>query len=453
MRCWLGFALGAMLVAAAPQQKKRAASPAPPPAAAPVIQAPTTFPLESLRVQGNRHFTPEKIIAATGLKTGQPVTKVDFDAARARLLATGAFESVGYEFKPSAANSGYDATFEVVEVAQFYPYRFEELPATEDALRAALAKLDPLLGAEIPVTREVLGRYERALTDFLQGKVAVQGRLISDLAAGPTIVFRPPGDRARVAEVHFTGNQAIPTSQLANRLADVAIGAAYTDPALRLLLDTSIRPLYEARGLIRVSFPKVVAEKSKENEVDGVSVTVTVDEGAPYKLGDVRLAGVAASQMSELKDLAKWKTDEVANFDEIKAGVGRIERRYRGTGYLHVSSKVDRTVHDQEHTVDLVVTIQPGAQFSFGKLDVKGLDLIGEPAIRKMWGEKGGKPFDPEFPDAFLKDVRDQGLFDNLGTTSSETKVNEASKTADVTLTFNGAPAQNPRRKRLGEQP
>jgi outer membrane protein insertion porin family len=435
MRCWL---LPLILVLAA---------------IAPAQQRPPAFPLESLRVQGNRHFTPEKIIAASGLKIGQPAKKEDFDAARAQLLATGAFESVGYEFKPSPANSGYDATFEVVEVAQFYPYRFEELPAADDALRAALAKLDPLLGAEIPAAREVLARYERALTDFLQGKVAVQGRLISDLAGGPTVVFRPPGGQARVAEVHFTGNQVIPAAQLANRLADVAIGTAYTDPALRLLLDTSIRPLYEARGLIRVSFPKVIAEKSKLNEVDGVSVTVTVDEGAPYKLGDVRLAGVPTSQMSELKDLAKWKTDEVANFDEIKAGIGRIERRYRTTGYLHVSSKVDRTLHDQEHTVDLVVTIQSGAQFTFGKLDVKGLDLIGEPAIRKMWGEKGGKPFDPEFPDAFLKDVRDQALFDNLGQTSSEIKVNEASNTADVTLIFDGTPAKDPRRKRLGEQP
>lgn len=453
MRCWLGFALGVMLAAAGPQQKKRAASPAPPPPAAASNPVPATYPLESLRVLGNRHFTPEKIIGASGLKAGQPVRKEDFDAARARLLATGGFESVGYEFKPSAANSGYDATFEVVEVAQFYPYRFEELPAADDALRAALAKLDPLLDAEIPATRDVLIRYERALTDFLEGKVAVEGRLISDLARGPTIVFRPPGERARVAEVHFAGNQAIRTSELANRLADVAIGAAYTESALRLLLDTSIRPLYEARGLIRVSFPKVIAEPSKLKEVDGVSVTVTVDEGAPYKLGVVRLAGVPTGQMSELKDLAKWKADEVANFDEIKAGIGRIERRYRSTGYLHISSKVNRTLHDQEHTVDLVVTIEPGAQFTFGKLDVKGLDLIGEPAIRKMWGERGGKPFDPEFPNAFLKDVRDQALFDNLGTTDSEIKVNEATKTADVTLIFNGTPAQDPRRKRLGEQP
>ena len=68
-----------------------------------------------------------------------------------------------------------------------------------------------------------------------------------------------------------------------------------------------------------------------------------------------------------------------------------------------------------------------------------------------LW--KSGKPFDPEFPDAFLKDVRDQALFDNLGTTSSEIKVNEASKTADVTLIFDGTPAKDPRRKRLGEQP
>jgi len=88
-----------------------------------------------------------------------------------------------------------------------------------------------------------------------------------------------------------------------------------------------------------------------------------------------------------------------------------------------------------------------------GALEIRGLDVISEPAIRKMWGEKGGKPFDPEFPDAFLKDVRDQGIFDNLGQTSSETKVNEALKTADVTLIFDGKPAQNPRRKRLGEQP
>src|SRR5437870_2862637 len=105
--------------------------------AAPFVfaQAPSAYPLESLRIQGNDQFRSERIIAASGLKIGQAVAKADFDRARDRLLATGAFEKVGYEYKPSAAKTGFDAVFEVVETTPLYRYRFEELPATEAALR------------------------------------------------------------------------------------------------------------------------------------------------------------------------------------------------------------------------------------------------------------------------------------------------------------------------------
>src|SRR5579863_7625211 len=97
------------------------------------------YPLTKLTVLGNKRFTPAEIIAASGLQIGRPVSKDDFDAARARLLGSGAFESVGYEFKPNAAKSGYDATFDVAEVAMLYSYRFEDLPAPEATLRAVLA--------------------------------------------------------------------------------------------------------------------------------------------------------------------------------------------------------------------------------------------------------------------------------------------------------------------------
>ena len=38
----------------------------------------------------SHHFTPEQIMAAAGLKPGQQVSKEIFDAARARLMETGA---------------------------------------------------------------------------------------------------------------------------------------------------------------------------------------------------------------------------------------------------------------------------------------------------------------------------------------------------------------------------
>jgi outer membrane protein insertion porin family len=412
------------------------------------------YPLTNLIVQGNKRLTPPQIIAASGLKIGQMVSKDQFDAARGRLVETGAFESVGYEFKPNAAKTGYDATFDVAEIALLYTYRFEDLPASDAALRAALAKQEILIGPVIPVTREVLDRYGKELTRALEGKVTVEGKLNYDLPGEPTILFRPAGQRPRISEVHLTGNESVPATELLNKFADVAIGTEFSDPAVRRLLDASIRPLYEARGKLRVAFPKIAAEPSKQPEVVGVSVTVTVEEGPPYKLGAVRFTGAAAQKARELEDLVKWRKVETVNFDEIKAGLDRIVKRYKSTGYLHAVARADRTVDDKEHTVDLAVNVDTGPEFKYAKLEIRGLDVISEPAIRKMWGAKDGKPFDPEYPDAFLKDVHDQGIFDNLGETSSQTKVNEDARTVDVTLVFLGPKAApDSGRKRLGKQP
>ena len=133
------------------------------------------YPLTNLTVHGNKRFTPAEIAEASGLKIGQIVNKDIFDAARARLVASGAFESVGYEFKPNAAKNGYDATFDVAEVALLYPYRFEDLPAPETTLRAALAQQSVLLHDLIPATREVLDRYQFVLAKVLVGRVTVEG--------------------------------------------------------------------------------------------------------------------------------------------------------------------------------------------------------------------------------------------------------------------------------------
>ena len=423
------------------------------PVLAPAQSPSLPYPLTNLTIKGNKHYTPAQIITASGLRVGQIVSKDNFDAARARLLDTGAFESVGYEFKPDAAKTGYEATFELAEVALLYPYRFEDLPAADAALRVALTKQEILLGELIPGTREVLDRYERALTKALDGKVTVEGKLNYDLPGEPTVLFRPAGDRPRISEVHVTGNESVPAMQLLNKFADVAVGTEFTEPAVRRLLDASIRPMYEAHGKVRVAFPKIVAEPAKQSEVIGVSVTVTVEEGAAYRLGAVRFTGAAVRQAKELEDLVKWRKDETVNFDEIKTGLDRIVKRYKSTGYIHAVARADRTYDDKEHTVNLAVNVDAGALFNYGKLEIRGLDVISEPAIRKMWGIRDGKPFDAGYPDAFLKEVKDQGIFDNLGETSSQSKVNEDAKTVDVTLIFVGTKNPDAARKRQGPQP
>jgi outer membrane protein insertion porin family len=368
---------------------------------------------------------------------GARVQKADFDAARDRLLATGAFQNAGYEFKPSAAGSGYDATVEVVEEPQFFAYRFEGLPLSEEALRATLRRLEPIFEDRIPPGAAVLDRFAKAIQRATGVEVA--GGLVADLPGEPVILFRPPAPQVNVAEVRFTGNEVLPSTALMQAISTVAVGRAYSETAFRQMLDTSVRPLYEARGRIRVEFPRIATQRAEK--VNGVVVTVAVREGAAFKLGSVRWAGVAPGLAAEIEKAANFRTEDIANFDDIQAGVSRVHQRYLAAGFLKHAAHVERDIRDQDATVHLAIRVDAGPQYFMGKLRIQGLDILSEPAVRKMWRLEEGKPFQAQYPDAFLARVREEDLFDNLGKTRAETSIDETTRVVDVTLYFSGAAA------------
>ena len=86
--------------------------------------------------------------------------------------------------------------------------------------------------------------------------------------------------------------------------------------------------------------------------------------------------------------------------------------------------------------IDITFKTEAGPQYLFGKLDIRGLDLIGEPAVRKIWGLKPGKPYKADYPAYFLNNIKEQGLFDGLKDTRFESKLDDRNLVADVILYF-----------------
>src|SRR5262249_12238529 len=147
---------------------------------------------------------------------------------------------------------------------------------------------DPLFSDRIPATKGVLDRYIGWIAAFLAARdyrEALIGKPTSDAANELTIVFRPAKSRPNVARVKFAHAGDLPTGLLETAMFGVAVGLPYDEAEFRLLLDTQIRPIFEARGMIRVAFPKVTTEPSKD--VDGVDVSVEVEPGPVYTLEKV----------------------------------------------------------------------------------------------------------------------------------------------------------------------
>src|SRR3984957_11490288 len=190
------------------------------------------WPIESMKVVGNHSYKPEQVLAITGLKVGQVVGRPEFEAARDRLLASGAFDTVSYGFSAEVGTRGYVATFTVTEIEQVYEVRFDDLHVSERDLTATLKAKDPLFAkGKLPATQPVFKRYVEWVQEYLAAKgieEKIIGGVIPDRPGEYIISFHPDRPLPVVALIFFKGNQVI-SQPLLQDAAAVAIGMRYTE--------------------------------------------------------------------------------------------------------------------------------------------------------------------------------------------------------------------------------
>lgn len=427
------------------------AQPKPPQTRRDVVQppAPAFYPIEGIAVEGNNLYTQEQILAATGLRPGVPGGKVIFDMARDRLLATGYFTSVGYRFEPAPGGVTYLASFQVTEVPEVLTWRLEDLPVNAAEFERAAKMTNPLFGPRIPANEQVMESCRRLLQN-LSAKEGAPLTVVSKIEPEGkdqlSIVFRPSKPRAIIAEVRFKGNQKVASRYLVQAIAPIAIGAPWYEPRFREYLQNHINPVYESHGMLRVQYKDVTTEPSPT--VQGLIVNVTVEEGEVYKLTSLDISG-ADLPGGTLQREMDIRLDEPVNYTAIGKGLERVMARMKDAGYLKVTYTARRKVNDADKTVEVFVTMVPGDQYMFRKLEITGLDLESEPVVRKLWALQPGEPFRLSYPDYFLQRVREDGLFDNLGKTMAQTSIDEKEKQVDVVLNFKGAADPSQRRKRV----
>jgi outer membrane protein insertion porin family len=399
------------------------------------------FPIDSITVEGNRILSAGGIAAAAGLRVGEKGDGAIFDASRDRLIATGYFETVACRYKPSEKGVGYDVTLEIQEMQPLYSISVEALPVTAAEITAWLKTKDPLFTGRIPGTEPVLNRTSQEIEEFLAARNhsdQVAGKIVSISPQRFEARFTPAAGLPNVAQVTFEGNKAVRDTDLQNSIAAVAFGQPYTDAAFRVLLDNQIRPLYEKTGYMRVVFGKLTVTPS--TQVKGVDVKVPITEGPQYKLGTVGVRGPMDDQSKHILKVAKIPPMAVVDFDQIRNADIRVKDSLRHEGYLDAEVSIERDINDDKKMVDVYIVPQPGPQYTFGQLDVKGLGLDGVEAIRKMWTVKPGDPYPADYPDYFVKRVKEQGLFDNLGEVRPDPDINADTHLVNVTLDFKYQP-------------
>lgn len=408
--------------------------------------------LKSVQITGNKRYSAEEIIKQTGLHPGQKINPADIENARQALQDLQLFSNVADRFRYTGSPASYDLTFEVAEIDQVFPIRFERLGIDAEDARGYLRENVPLYSDEIPGTEGALARYRKAVQAYVAQKnpsLKIKAVPQNDDKQQMAVVFMPDAPPLNISQVKVTGNDAVDTGTLLRAVNQVAIGAPFTDARVKQICDGAIRQVYAAHGFVAVSFPSVQSEPSKTDH--GVVLTIQVKEGPPFKFGPIHFHGTGLDP-DEVRSAIPFKPGQ--SYDASKVDDFRIDlqHRLRRRGYLDASVTTEMKPDDANRVVNVTYNVVPGSIYNFAKLDVQGLDLVSQPVIEKMWAEKPGKPFNPDYPEFFLKRIEEDKVFEHLANTSSDYTPDSSTHDVVVHLYFKGGESKEDLEKKKREE-
>jgi outer membrane protein assembly factor BamA len=363
----------------------------------------------AIHVRGQKNYSAEQVIAATGLKAGQEFNVNDLDVAAQRLGKSGAFPEVSYSYVPQGGLIAIE--FKVEEATKFRNCAFDNFVwLTQDEIQAGLKKDVPLYIGVAPETGEMLDDISRALEKLSKERgvpVRVSRRIQQNSIADPNWVhmFVAEGANAKVQSLGFTGNLTVNSEALQKEAAGL-VGADYSAFQSRLFGTAKLLPYYRERGYwhakVETLAPKILShtEGSGDYSVEDV---YAISEGSVYRWEAAEWSGDRALAPERLEAATGMKPNDIANGIKIDEGWSAVQKEYSKSGYIEASVSPEPMFDEQTHRVHFRVSVAEGPQYHMGNFAITGLPpKIGE-SLTKRWRLKAGDVYDAAYPLDFVK--------------------------------------------------
>src|SRR5258708_5469997 len=231
----------------------------------PKAVAAATAPLREIRTEGLKSVSEPQVGALSGLQIGTQVGKDDLQAAADKLVQSGLFAKVKYNFQ--SRTDGLVLTFHVEEAPRIPSY-FDNLPwfadsELNDAIRAKLPFYDgtlPEAGAVVDQAAEALGQF--LVTHGLQAAVEHQVAA-NPLGDGSVQQFHINEEALHIAGVEF-GDPALNASPAVRQELPALLGKPYWRTAIDMFLTEQIRPTLVQKCLLRAKLvpPEVLLTRT-----------------------------------------------------------------------------------------------------------------------------------------------------------------------------------------------
>ncbi|QNI04680.1 outer membrane protein assembly factor BamA [Halomonas sp. SH5A2] len=359
-----------------------------------------SFDVSDIRVEGLQRVSAASVFNAFPVSANDQVSESELADAARQLFETGLFEDV------SLAREGDVLVIQVVErptISQLNINGNEQI--SEDDLRRGLTEAGLAEGEVLQLS--TLEEMERELEGVYQSQGRYSAGIETDVEEIDEGRVRVnidinEGEVAKIRQINIVGNEAFDDETLLGifELEDRPgfwFGWFSSDEYSREALGGDIerlRSYYLDRGY--VNFDVTSTQVSIGADKSEIFITLNVDEGQQYRVGDVRFRGDLEIGEQEARDLLTIERGEIFSRQDLNASTEALRQRLGAEGFAFADVQGVPEVASDGETVDLVINVDPGQRAYVRRIEFIGNTTTDDEVLRREMIQMEGAPASTE---------------------------------------------------------
>ncbi|KWO78542.1 outer membrane protein assembly factor BamA [Burkholderia ubonensis] len=342
--------------------------------------------IRDIRVNGLKRIEARTVDSYLPVRIGDTFTEEQGTALIRALYATGFFSDVKVSMgdgvlvidvveRPTIAEVDFDGTRE-----------FDKGNLTKAMKSVGLASGMPydhvlLQRAEQELKRQYLtrGYYAAEVKTTVTPLDAYRVSLLFSVAEGPS---------AKIRQINFIGNKVFSTSTLLGemQLSTPTWSSWYTKDNLyskeKLTGDLeNVRAYYLNRGYLEFTIDSTQVSISPDRK--DMYLTLSVHEGEPYTVSDIRLSGDLLGRDAELRRLMIVKAGDSFSAEKLQQTTKAIVDKLGEYGYAFAKVNAQPDIDQAAHRVALTLAVDPGKRVYVRHVNIVGNSRTRDEVIRR----------------------------------------------------------------------
>ncbi|QUM79328.1 outer membrane protein assembly factor BamA [Moritella sp. 5] len=383
------------------------------------VAASGSFIVKDIQVEGLQRVTLGAALLNIPLREGDSITRSDTALAVKKLYASGNFDDI------KLYRDGSTLVFKVTELPTISSIEFvgnDAIP--EEQLKESLSSSGIRVGE--PIDRTIIRSVEQGLQEFYYGAGRYSAKINTILTPLPRnridIKFSfVEGKSAEIKQLNILGNTVYSTSELKNlfELSDhtpwwnVMADQQYQKQLLAGDLE-KLRSHYVDNGYIR--FKTESTQVSMTPDKQGIYITLKLDEGEQYKLGNISLTGNLLDKEEELRGLLALNSGELYSGASVTATEESLSRYLSRFGYAYPKVSTYPEINDEDHTVNLTIAVEPGPRIYVRRINFSGNDITKDEVLRREMRQMEGTWLSNRLIDRSKTRLNQLGFFETVNT-------------------------------------